>query len=94
LPVYAAETGVDGVGLDSLTSPAWVKGQVPGKTLQGNLDPFALLAGGKALEKRARAILQAMHGTPFIFNLGHGIDKETPIAHVEALVKILRNKES
>lgn len=91
LGAYARETGVDALGIDSLTPMEEARAQAPGKTLQGNLDPFALLAGGRAMESRTRRILEDMEGAPFIFNLGHGIDKETPVAHVEALVKILRD---
>ena len=49
-----------------------------GTALQGNLDPLALVSGGMALEAEARSILGAMRGRPFIFNLGHGIEKVTP----------------
>jgi uroporphyrinogen decarboxylase len=49
-----------------------------------------LLAGGTALEHRARHILDLFAGRPHVFNLGHGIDKETPIAHVERLLEVVR----
>ena len=62
-----------------------------GVVLQGNLDPLALLAGGDALHPAVDEILTAARGKPFIFNLGHGILKETPIAHVEALLKQVRS---
>jgi uroporphyrinogen decarboxylase len=58
--------------------------------LQGNLDPIALVAGGAALDRAVDTVLQATAGKPFIFNLGHGILQETPIAHVEQLVKRVR----
>jgi uroporphyrinogen decarboxylase len=58
--------------------------------VQGNLDPLALIAGGAALDGAAERILEAMAGTPFIFNLGHGILPETPIGHVEQLLKRIR----
>ena len=59
--------------------------------LQGNLDPLALIAGGPALEVEARAILGAMRGRPFVFNLGHGIEKTTPPEDVAALVRVVRS---
>jgi hypothetical protein len=43
-----------------------------------------------ALEREADAILTAFGGRPFIFNLGHGILPDTPIAHVERLLKRVR----
>ena len=59
-------------------------------TLQGNLDPLALLAGGGALDKDVDRVLQGFSGRAHIFNLGHGILPETPIAHVEQLVARVR----
>ena len=71
--------------------PRWAALAVaPDQALQGNLDPIALLAGGMALEVEARAILGAMRGRPYVFNLGHGIEKETPPEHVAALVRLVR----
>jgi uroporphyrinogen decarboxylase len=87
LPAYARETGVDAVGLDETLDPAWAMRELPaGMPVQGSLDPLLLLAGGEALEKRAQAIVEAFTGRPHVFNLGHGIDKETPIEHVERLL--------
>jgi len=58
--------------------------------LQGNLDPLALLAGGEALRDGVSRILDAFAGRPHIFNLGHGILQETPIAHVEELLELVK----
>ena len=58
--------------------------------VQGNLDPLVLIAGGEALERSVARILSSFAGRPHIFNLGHGIIKETPIAHVERLVELVR----
>jgi uroporphyrinogen decarboxylase len=59
-------------------------------TIQGNLDPIALIAGGAALDKAVDDIREATAGKPHIFNLGHGILPETPIAHVEQMLKRIR----
>jgi uroporphyrinogen decarboxylase len=91
LAAYARETGVDAVGLDETIDPLWAMRELPaGLPVQGNLDPLLLLAGGEALEQRAAWLLEAFAGRPHVFNLGHGIDKETPIAHVERLLEIIR----
>lgn len=91
LPAYARETGVDALGLDETVDPVWATASLPpGLPLQGNLDPLALLAGGEALELAVARILRALEGRPHVFNLGHGILKETPIAHVERLVELVR----
>jgi uroporphyrinogen decarboxylase len=84
-------TGAEAYGLDTAVDPEWAVGESrKGPTLQGNLDPLALIAGGHALEKEAERILRALKGHPHIFNLGHGILPETPIPHVERLLKIVR----
>jgi uroporphyrinogen decarboxylase len=91
LAAYARETGVDAVGLDETIDPAWAMQVLPeGLPVQGNLDPLLLLAGGDPLEQRARRVLEAFAGRPHVFNLGHGIDKETPIEHVEKLLAVVR----
>jgi uroporphyrinogen decarboxylase len=91
LAAYARETAVDAIGLDETIDPLWAMNELPaGLPVQGNLDPLLLLAGGRALEQRAAWILEAFAGRPHVFNLGHGIDKETPIAHVERLLEIVR----
>ncbi len=92
LPAYARETGINAVGVDETIDPVWAARELPaGLPVQGNLDPLLLLAGGEELERRARIILGAFAGRPHVFNLGHGIDKETPIAHVERLLSVIRN---
>ncbi len=91
LAEYAQRTGVQCLGVDTSMELRWAAGAVqPGQALQGNLDPQALVAGGMALEAEARSILGAMRGRPFIFNLGHGIEKVTPPEHVAALVRLVR----
>jgi uroporphyrinogen decarboxylase len=91
LPAYARETGVDAVGLDETLDPAWAMRELPaGMPVQGNLDPLLLLAGGETMERRAQAIVNSFAGRPHVFNLGHGIDKKTPIGHVERLLAVLR----
>ncbi|WP_375290647.1 uroporphyrinogen decarboxylase [Qipengyuania sp.] len=91
LGAYARETGVDAIGVDETLDPAWVNRELPdGMAVQGNLDPLLLLAGGETLERRAVAILEAFAGRPQVFNLGHGIDRHTPIAHVERLLDVVR----
>jgi uroporphyrinogen decarboxylase len=92
LLAYARETGVDVLGLDETVDPVWAARSLPeGLPVQGNLDPMLLLAGGDALEPAVGRILDAFVGRPHVFNLGHGIDKETPIAHVERVLAVVRD---
>jgi uroporphyrinogen decarboxylase len=90
--LYAHETGVDAISLDTSAPMSWAKDALSKRVvLQGNLDPVALVAGGRALDESVDEILATMRGTRFIFNLGHGILQETPIAHVEQLVARVRS---
>lgn len=93
LAAYAQETGVDAIGLDETVDPAWAAKALP-KTLpvQGNLDPLALIAGGERLRSAVTRIIDALGDRPHIFNLGHGIQQDTPIAHVEELLAMVRAK--
>lgn len=68
----------------------------PGKALQGNLDPQALLAPPEQIAQQARRLLDSFgpphtdrsrSGPTHIFNLGHGISQFTPPEHVAALVE-------
>jgi uroporphyrinogen decarboxylase len=89
---YARETRVDAVGLDETVDPDWADAELPvDMPVQGNLDPLALIAGGDTLARAARRILAAFPERPHIFNLGHGILPDTPIAHVEQLLELVRN---
>lgn len=88
---YAAETGVDAVSIDTAAPIAWaVEALGKNHVVQGNLDPIALIAGGDALDRAVDGILRAARSCRFIFNLGHGVLPETPLAHVEQLVARVR----
>mgnify|MGYP001362402109 FL=1 len=91
LPGYVEATGVNGVSIDWTAEPALMRERVQSKVaLQGNLDPLALIAGGDALDRAVDDVLENYAQGRLIFNLGHGIQPETPIAHVERMVKRVR----
>jgi uroporphyrinogen decarboxylase len=93
IAAYARETGVDAIGLDETVDPVWANAELPeGLPVQGNLDPLVLIAGGAALEKAVTAIRQAFPTRPHIFNLGHGIQPDTPTEHVERLLSLVRER--
>jgi uroporphyrinogen decarboxylase len=91
LPNYVDQTGVDAVSIDWASEPSLMRDKVQSKVaLQGNLDPLALIAGGAALDRAIDDVLDNYGKGRLIFNLGHGIQPETPIAHVEQMVKRVR----
>ena len=93
LPAYARETGIAAVGIDETIDPVWANEHLPaGLPVQGNLDPLALIAGGDAMTSAVARILAAFADRPHIFNLGHGILPDTPIAHVEQLLALVRTE--
>lgn len=93
IAAYARETGVDAIGLDETVDPVWADAELPeGLPVQGNLDPLVLIAGGPALENAVTAIRQEFPTRPHIFNLGHGIQPDTPIDHVERLLALVREQ--
>ena len=84
---YIEMTGVSAFGIDWTFERSIARDMLQSRVpLQGNVDPLALLAGGEPLKDSVARILDALAGRPHIFNLGHGILQETPIAHVEELI--------
>jgi uroporphyrinogen decarboxylase len=89
---YVEEVAVDAVGLDWMIDLNFVRDQIQTRRpVQGNLDPLVLVGGGQALDQAVDSVLAALSSKPFIFNLGHGILPETPIAHVERMIARVQN---
>lgn len=88
---YREKTGVDAVGLD-WAMPAWLAQEIQsGGPVQGNLDPLAVVAGGKALDDGVSRVLKTLGDGPLIFNLGHGITPEADPESVARMVQLVRN---
>ena len=88
---YVDSVPFDAIGLDWMINRRFARDEIQSRRpVQGNLDPVALLAGGAALDREVDTVLASFAGRPFIFNLGHGILPETPIAHVERMVARVR----
>ncbi len=91
IPRYVDETGVNAVSLESGIDRRFAREQIQTKVpVQGNADPQVLLGGGETLDREIDDVMEAFSGGPFIFNLGHGILPQTPIAHVERMLKRVR----
>jgi len=92
LPAYIGATRVDAVSIDWTAEPSLIRERVQNRiAVQGNLDPLALISGGAALERGIDDVLSNFAQGRLIFNLGHGILPETPIAHVEQMVQRVRD---
>ena len=90
---YVEDVPVDAVGLDWTVDRGFARDQIQSRVpVQGNLDPLVLVAGGAALDRAVDDVLDAFAAKPFIFNLGHGIVPETPLAHVEQMLARIRDK--
>ena len=89
---YARLAPVQGVALDTQASAALGQSIQKTKAIQGALDPLLLRAGGDALLARVDQLLEQWGQGPYIFNLGHGILPDTPIAHVEAVLARVTGK--
>ena len=88
LPAYAEAVQPNALGLDFGVPASFADSALPrALPVQGNLDPIRLLAGGPDLEPAIDRVISGFGHRPHIFNLGHGILPETPIAHVERLVR-------
>jgi uroporphyrinogen decarboxylase len=91
LTQYLASVPVDAVGLDWMIELGFARDRIQKlRPVQGNLDPQALLVGGAALDRAVDTVMEAFAGGPFIFNLGHGVLPETPLAHVERMIARVR----
>ena len=84
---YATACDVQAVALDT-ACPLEVGRRVQAiKPIQGALDPLLLRAGGPLLDRRVDQLMEAWGQGPWVFNLGHGILPDVPIAHVEQVLK-------
>jgi len=82
-----ADSGCDALGLDWTINLASAHQRVGNQVaLQGNLDPMVLLSNSEAIQSAVQRILKAAPETGYVFNLGHGIHKDTPIEHVEVMI--------
>jgi len=88
---YVEMTGVTAIGIDWTYERSIARNMLQSRVpVQGNVDPLALLAGGAALDREVDDVMKELGGGPLVFNLGHGILPDTPIANVERMLKRVR----
>jgi len=81
----------DALNLDYEIDPVWSKKNLKNVILQGGLDPKILLLSDEEIKKNATKYLDTFRGTPYIFNLGHGLLPETDPDKVDRLIKFYRD---
>lgn len=88
-----AEAGGDVIGADWRVPLGAARRRLPGRAIQGNLDPMALMAPAPVLDEMIDDVLREAGASPgHIFNLGHGILPDTPIESVARLVGRVHEK--
>ena len=92
---YADAVPVQATALDT-SAPAALgqRLQKNGMTIQGALDPLLLRSGGPALDARVDQLIDQWGSGPYIFNLGHGILPDTPMAHVARVLERITGKSA
>ncbi|QED23058.1 uroporphyrinogen decarboxylase [Candidatus Deianiraea vastatrix] len=89
---FAENVDCEAISIDNSASNSFFANAISNKVLQGNLDNF-LLCYGKTQDIRTETenIIRNFGAKPFIFNLSHGMLKDTPIENVEAVCEILHS---
>ena len=88
---FIEKTGIDAIQIDPSVCTQYARDHLQSLVaVQGNLDPLSLLAGGDTMHSALDQILEDLAHGPYIFNLGHGIHKETPIIHVQEMIKRIK----
>ena len=80
----------DGISLDYEIDPIWAKHNLIDVVFQGGLNPKILLSTEKEIFSVTKKYLDIFKGSPYIFNLGHGLLPETDPDKVSKLIKFYR----
>ena len=91
---FARDTGVAAVGCEWNMPVEYMRDVLaPQVVVQGNVDPLAVIAGGAVLRESVNRLLDALPRERHVFNLGHGFRPETPVAHVEEMMALIRARD-
>ena len=81
----------NGINIDYQLNLGWVRKHLDGVCIQGGMDPKILMQDDEKIYQEAKKYLDAFKGTPYIFNLGHGLLPETNPDKVKKLINFVRN---
>ncbi|RBI62192.1 uroporphyrinogen decarboxylase [halophilic archaeon] len=88
-----AESGADVVSLDWTVDMADAREELGDTPVQGNLDPSYLLGDETFVREKTREVIEKAGDTGHILNLGHGIDRNTPVENAKAFVETAKAVE-
>ncbi|MCO8246380.1 uroporphyrinogen decarboxylase [Haladaptatus sp. AB643] len=88
-----AESGADVVGLDWTIDMADAREQLGDTPVQGNLDPSYLLGSPEFVKEKTHEVIEKAGDSGHILNLGHGIDRTTPVENAQAFVEAAKEVE-
>ncbi|HKL30176.1 MAG TPA: uroporphyrinogen decarboxylase [Natrialbaceae archaeon] len=87
------DTGADVVGLDWTVDMATAREELGDTPVQGNLDPAHLFGGPEHVRERTREVIEKAGPEGHVLNLGHGVNKDTPVEGVETFVETAKSVE-
>jgi len=88
---WLAESGADAIALDWRVDMARARAVLGDLPVQGNLDPSVVHAPTDEIRRQVHDIIRAAGPSGHVFNLGHGLAPDTPIAGVAAVVDAVRD---
>ena len=87
---FAEKTGIDVLSIDETTTRKYIKTE--NIIYQGNLDPALLLGDRETLKEEIELWKKETENIPWVYNLGHGVHKDTDPDNVQFLIDCLRKK--
>ena len=87
------ESGADVVALDWTVDIGEARETLGETPVQGNLDPSVLFAPPEEIEARTREVIDTAGPSGHVLNLGHGVNKDTPVEGVRAFVETAKSIE-
>lgn len=88
-----AESGADVIGLDWTVEMETARERLGDEPVQGNLDPSYLFGDPEFVREKTREVVDQAGPAGHILNLGHGVNKDTPVESVEAFVETAKSIE-
>lgn len=84
-------SGADVIGLDWTMDIDVARAELGSTPVQGNLDPAVLFGSQEDVREQTMSIIERAGPAGHILNLGHGVDKGTPVASVETFVETAKS---